>query len=1585
MDTHNGIETLYSAWKTQTSQITVLQGNQKKIKSNVIPLLKKENTKIITETIKEINLKKKVLELLVKTTSEVLQVPKQEIEVDAEFVEYGLDTPLISLLIGKISYILKIEIETTSLLAFSTLREISQYISKEHNDLIIKFFQDNNNNGSDEESFLKDVKRPKQLDGSVTIDHSQEETIKYLKKLLSTVLKIPVSRIDAEAPMEKYGIDSIMVIQLTNQLENAFGNLPKTLFFEYQNIKDLSGYFVSEYNNQLTELFESNKKKIKIPNQIKSSDIITDKNEQIIVGQNRFVREIDFSDKTKRLNRGQSIGDIAIVGVSGKYPGADTLEDFWKNLREGVDSITEIPKDRWDHSLYYDPDMGKTGKTYSKWGGFVNDIDKFDPLFFNISPKEAAVMDPQERLFLECVSATFEDAGYTRSSLANYHANGLGGSVGVFAGVMYEEYQLYGAQETAQGKPSSLWGISSSIANRVSYYYDLHGPSLAVDTMCSSSLTAIHLACQSIEQGDCELAIAGGVNLSVHPNKYIFLSQGRFVSGQGRCESFGEGGDGYVPGEGVGAVLLKPLAKAIDDGDQIYGVIKSSSLNHGGKTNGYSVPNPIAQAEVIAQAFKKSGIDPRTVSYLEAHGTGTSLGDPIEIAGLSRAFASFTKDKQYCSIGSAKSNIGHCESAAGIAGLTKVLLQIKHSQLVPSLHSKVLNPHIDFENSPFLVQQELSDWKRPVIQDLEYPLRAGISSFGAGGSNAHLIVEEYRGNPQEKNAPTTSPYMIVLSAGTQERLRSYAEIFSQWLQTSVSDHAEMVQIAHMLQTGREAMEVRMGILVEDRQELIEKLEQYLSQEIDIDRLYLGNRKDKDGLWMLGDEDIKAGIDTWINKGKYEKLLEIWAKGYDLDWSKFYVDRQIKKISLPTYPFARERHWFKEKIQSDLLTLQDSSHFMVKDWKECSDSFLREAKGQVLILINKATKALGIEVSSLLSGSFLIDSDDSEPSLEPDWEALDGVIDLIGCAQEENSSLEWLTILQTAVEQGNRSGIRLLCTTESLEAYRNDQINLSGATRSGLYRMLSHEYGHVSSCHLDVESGDLKEMANIISKEYACEGDRPEVCFRSGVRYEPYLKAETLSPITKPTFPNPEDVILITGGTRGIGYLCAEHFIKVHGARQLVLSGRSEIPERQYWPVIKKEDSSLSTKIKAIEKLEALGAKILVTSVDLTNQKAVKSMLSRIKNEMGTVTGVVHSAGIIDSDNPAFIRKKLSGIAQVLSPKVHGLETLYSEIEKESLKFFVLFSSVSATIPSLGPGQSDYTMANAYMDYFALSKQKEAKVISIQWPSWKEIGIGEIKSKAYLQTGLQSLLNKEGLELLDNILTQDSIRVVLPAMVKEPSWNPEQLLGYRIKKDASKKSKAKQKSLTSKEVNKMEAPTPLTLITGTEDWLTTLFSEELKMDPNRFEKDRPFQDYGVDSVLLSQLLSKLNSYLEGNLDPSILLEYQSIEDLASWLAKEYTTKLSERLLPASDHKDAASSLSKEMAKTVENKDPETVHEKSTSPEKDLKPKTRTDHKKGQSIAVVGMSCRFPGANDLEEYWDLLKEGRCTIDNVPFERW
>ena len=669
-------------------------------------------------------------------------------------------------------------------------------------------------------------------------------TLRHLTALVAREAAIAPEEIEAEAPLEVYGIDSVMIVQLTEALERDFGPLPKTLFFEYRNLSALAEYFVAHHGAAVPP----EPKAAAIPVAVAADDA------------------------------------IAIIGMAGRYPGADTLDQFWRNLEQGRDGISEVPPERWDHARFYDPKPGTPGKTNSKWGGFIDGFDRFDPLFFNIAPREAEYLDPQERLFLQCAWETLEDAGYTRASLPAAAPPLDGADVGVFVGVMYEEYQLYGVERTLAGQPLALSSSAASIANRVSSFCGFHGPSLAVDSMCSSSLSAIHLACDSLRAGSCKVALAGGVNLTLHPNKYLGLAQGRFMASSGRCESFGQGGDGYVPGEGVGAVLLKPLAQAEADGDRIWGVIRASALNHGGHTNGYTVPNPAAQAAVIGTALDRAGISPRHISYVEAHGTGTSLGDPIEIAALTKAYGAHTNDTGFCAIGSVKSNIGHCESAAGMAGLAKVLLQFRQQKLVPSLHSTVLNPRIDFARTPFVVQQQAAPWPRPVIDGQEMPRLAGLSSFGAGGANAHLILQEYQASPVPAQAQTQSlgRHVFPLSARDPERLAEAERRLRHALE-SLTD-SDLAAIAWTLQSGREAFEERRAIVASSRAELITALEQGQGQ-----RRRAGRGK---GNAPPGDADAVAAA---------------WVAGFRVDWRALHPITP-SRMALPSYPFARDRYW-----------------------------------------------------------------------------------------------------------------------------------------------------------------------------------------------------------------------------------------------------------------------------------------------------------------------------------------------------------------------------------------------------------------------------------------------------------------------------------------------------------------------------------------------------------------------------------------------------------------------------------------------------------------------------------------------------
>lgn len=593
----------------------------------------------------------------------------------------------------------------------------------------------------------------------------QKAAEEYLRGVLSGVVKIPPQKIKPEAAFERYGIDSIMIIELNKLLGKSFGNIPKTLFFEHKNLRSLACYFTAEKSAELTAALKESG--IALPVPAKAAGMLP--------AATASIRSSVYGETAASGETGRD-GDIAIIGISGRYPMAENLQEFWENLKSGRDCITEVPKDRWDHSKYFDPDTKKENTVYGKWGGFI-DVDKFDPLFFHILPKDAALLDPQERLFLENVYSTLENAGYSKQRIS-------GTATGVFAGVTNALYHLHGAEELVKGHLLSLNSTLSSVANQVSYFFNLTGPSMAVDTMCSSSLTAIHLACESLKRGECTMAIAGGVNALTHIDRYIFMSQQHFASADGRCRSFGDGGTGYVPSEGVGSVLLKPLKHAVRDKDYIYAVIKATAVNHGGKTNGYTVPNPNAQGELITQTLQKAEVDPRTISYLEAHGTGTALGDPIEISGLMQAYGKWTKDRQFCRIGSVKSNIGHAESAAGIAGLTKIVLQMKHKKLVPSIHSDKLNENIDFGQTPFKVQHAYEDWTAP--EDGTERRRAGLSSFGAGGSNVHVIVEEYpetARNPDDGNGDE-KPQLFVLSARTRERLHAYCSELLDYLSGS---------------------------------------------------------------------------------------------------------------------------------------------------------------------------------------------------------------------------------------------------------------------------------------------------------------------------------------------------------------------------------------------------------------------------------------------------------------------------------------------------------------------------------------------------------------------------------------------------------------------------------------------------------------------------------------------------------------------------------------------------------------------------------------------------------------------------------
>lgn len=761
---------------------------------------------------------------------------------------------------------------------------------------------------------------------SLQANDLQTKAVQYLLTHFADVMEIPVGKLDPTEPFEAYGLTSLLMTRLTARLETQIGALPATLFLWNQTLKGVAEQLVTLKPDVLAQLF----------------DLSEEQPTQCVSVQTPVL--------PTRINPAND--DIAIIGVSGRYPAADNIDTLWANLQNGVDAITEIPAERWDAHALYSADRNVKGAIHSIWGGFIDDFDRFDAAFFNISPRECELIDPQERIFMETVWSAFEDAGYTRQTLKQQ----TDGEVGVYVGAMYNEYQLHGAAETLHGNTVAVGSSPGSIANRISYLFDFHGPSLTLDTMCSSALTGLHLAVSGLRQGETRIAVVGGVNLSLHPNKYLMLSQMKMLASDGRCRAFGADGDGFVPGEGVGAVILKPLSQAVADRDNIYAVIKGTAINNDGKTNGYTVPNPVAQSNLIARTLQRTGIDPATIGVVEAHGTGTSLGDPIEVEGLTRAFRQKTDKTQFCALSSIKSNIGHCEAAAGIAGLTKAVLQLKHRQIVPSLHAGTPNPNIDFGDSPFFVPQRVMDWSH----DLPTPRRATVSSFGSGGVNAYLILEE--APPVVTVAENREPQLILLSARNVERLRLYAErlanhlrrssghvkqfiakrlgVASEMLDSSDTLHElgmdfvgisalqswmgdancasadlldphqtiaqieaacaspadfALVDIAHTLQTGREAMAYRWAFVATSVADMVEQIDRFLAgQSVG---WVTASECEKPTAEMIAQAVLRA------ERGQYNSLAELWVSGADVAWCN-----DGAKCSLPTYPFDRRRYW-----------------------------------------------------------------------------------------------------------------------------------------------------------------------------------------------------------------------------------------------------------------------------------------------------------------------------------------------------------------------------------------------------------------------------------------------------------------------------------------------------------------------------------------------------------------------------------------------------------------------------------------------------------------------------------------------------
>lgn len=600
---------------------------------------------------------------------------------------------------------------------------------------------------------------------------------------------------------------------------------------------------------------------------------------------------------------------IAIVGAGCRFPGgADSPESFWRLLIDRVDTVSEIPRGRWLVDDYYDPVPGVPGKMYFRNGAFVEGIDMFDPHFFGISPREAASMDPQHRLLLEVSWEALENAAIAPDSLRNTRT-------GIFVGIGQNDYARLGS---ASGDPAwidAYWGTGNLFCfapGRLAHILGLQGPNMAVDTACSSSLAAVHLACASLRAGESDLALAGGSHLMISPEVSLFLSMTRAVSPDGRSRTFDAGADGFGRGEGCGVVALKRLSDALADRNAVLAVIRGSAINHDGPGSGLTVPSEKAQAQVIDLALKNAKVEPWELSHVEAHGTGTVLGDPIEINALAEALCRNRSANDPLIIGSVKANIGHLEAAAGVAGLIKAALSVKHGVIPPQLHFKTPNPLIPWDRLPLTVPTEALPWpggKRRL---------AGVSSFGMSGVNVHMIVEEPPADAPEGPSVVPPLHALTLSAKTKDALEQLAGRYAERL----SAHPDMnpADICYTANTGRALFDHRLFIIGSTTRELTDKL-RGLAAKPEPGEVLIGQCENRAGNSLKFEPPAEA--DDW--REALTKLGAAHVRGASVDWAHFYRDRGRRPVALPTYPFERQRCWVDpaQDRTSKLDRLQES--------------------------------------------------------------------------------------------------------------------------------------------------------------------------------------------------------------------------------------------------------------------------------------------------------------------------------------------------------------------------------------------------------------------------------------------------------------------------------------------------------------------------------------------------------------------------------------------------------------------------------------------------------------------------------------
>ncbi|MDE9436112.1 SDR family NAD(P)-dependent oxidoreductase [Xenorhabdus bovienii] len=1254
---------------------------------------------------------------------------------------------------------------------------------------------------------------------------------------------------------------------------------------------------------------------------------------------------------------------VAVIGWAGQFPAADSVDIFWQQLLKGEHGICEVPSERWDSQRFFTSKENEShtdGKSRCKWGGFINDIATFDAGFFHISPHEADLMDPQARLFLQEAWHAFENAGYAPRELR-------GSRCGVYVGVMQNDYIYRLEQDERAFWPQVMQGNTDAIlASRIAYHLDLKGPAVAFNTACSSSLVALHQACNALHNGDADMMLVGGVTLYVTEKPFILMSNAGMLSPTGRCHTFDHRADGIVPGEAVVAVVLKPLSHALRDNDHIHGAIRASGINQDGQTNGITAPNLNSQAELLKTVYHRGGIDPASIQFIETHGTGTPLGDPIEIEALNRVFEPYNLPTNSIVLGAVKANTGHTSAAAGLVSLIKTLKAINAGCIPPIVGLDEINPHIQLADTPFMLNKTLLEWPSSV----HHAKRAAISAFGFSGTNAHIVVE---GGPEHvpvAQSDAKEHHLFVLSAQQQEPLQAQVRQLRDYLMNAPLS-CSVGNIAATLARGRAHFAYRLVFIADCQTQLLAKLNHYLSGQSSTSSLChvktINNNFDNDL------------ITAWQNSRTetLPKVAQAWLSGVEIDWSLFYPRRQYRSCPLPGYTFVNRRHWTKASPAISSLSTTSSLTFSLPhrglpenvtlyrtNWQpQVIPQYPSEQKnvsGLVVTLDRTQAELFLSQQPSLKANILVIDEQfqqlithqgNDDEAVRNFWETRlpevtipSDIYFLAGhlSEQEQARTTVWFPVVSlviTILNRWRKQPWRLIY------CYQQDHERAFIHHAVGAFaRSVMHEYpqGHIKVVGYDrtYNFSTLPLLAEI-----AQEQPDAEVIYRQGQRYVKTMANCTGEEVSTPSVScslRQKGIYLITGGFGGIGQHLARYLLTEYQAT-VILTGRRKLSENER------------------EKLSVLSSsssgQIIYLQCDYVNQQDVQRSIAFIEKEYGTLNGIFYAAGTLRDGY--LVRKSLQDVLTVCQPKVEGLEHLHQATRHIPLECFVLMSSVAGAIGNLG--QSDYSLANAFQDGFAgwrnaqLQKGKaRGNTLSIQWPLWAEGGMQiDAEERAYLTqlTGMVPLPTDVAMAVLETLLERDKTGSIMPFYGDNTLWQQrlqaENLLSLPVSAHSENRL-----PLPSEEASRV--------FTDSTDFISgirQIVALCCGMATADIDTERNIQEYGFDSLLLKRLSRQLANQF-GSLPEGILFEHNTIHKLAGYLARRQGDNVNvteqKRQHPVSEQQPAFNGAN--VASSHDERD----------------------------IAIIGISARYPSAASPEALWQLLCHGNDPVGIWPAQQ-